>query len=631
MIYLVTAQNRLDYQGQITHITASQALDVLSQSPFLQLDCETTGLDFIEDSLLLVQVGNATDQVIFDVRQTMYPEIGVLLTDKRMKLLHNAVFDYKFLKKAGVVLNNVWDTMLIEKLLHNGEVVPKGFYKLSGVIQRYTGNEISKAQQTSFINFNSTEFTYDQLLYAAADVQYLEQVRLGQIAHLKQSDLLHCAKLENGACLAFGDIEYNGMLVDTEGWAALARTQELKALMFSACMDGIILRDPTFAGFAPHAYQTTLFGTAEEDLNASVDINWSSPAQVLPILQTVIPKLENCDTKFLATAHRSDHDLIDMYISYRESAKLSSAFGEEWLNKYVKSDGKVHTRFQQILRTGRVSSASPNMQQIPSNNEYRNCFICPEGWSYISSDFSSQELCIIAYGSQDPVWLAALERGEDLHSVCADLVYGDEWRAAAGPGCEYVESKQKCSCPKHKTLRTAVKSINFGLAYGMGPNKLSAQLQIDVKEAEELIQQYFKVFPSIKAYLDGNATDGKKKGYIRTMDPYKRIRYFPEWKGRATAKVELGKIDRMSRNTPIQGTAGDMTKEAMIRCRQEFQGDPDIQMVMVVHDQIDFIVKTDRISHYSKRITVHMEAAGKSIITNGLLKADTTTANAWEK
>lgn len=630
MIYLVSDQTRL-HNTTITSCTVNEAVDILKTGSYLQVDCETTGLSFLDDKILLVQIGNGTDQVIFDVRNIFYKELESLLTDSRIKMLHNAVFDYKFLRRKGIVLNRVWDTMLIEKLLHNGETVPKGFYKLNNVIQRYTQVELSKEQQTSFIGFSGTEFSLDQLLYAAADVTYLDKVRQGQIAHLKQSDLLQCAKLENAACLAFGDIEYNGMAVDQDLWSALAKSEELKAHMYESMLNGIILRDPKFAEFAPHAYQKTLFGTDRQDLVASIEINWSSPKQVLPILQSLVPELESCDTKFLAAAHRSDHDLIDGYISYRESSKLSSAFGREWLDKYVCSDGKVHTRFQQILRTGRVSSADPNMQQIPSNNAYRNCFICPEGWSYISSDFSSQELCIIAFGSQDPVWLAALERGEDLHSVCADLVYGDVWRAAARPGCEFQASKQKCGCAEHKTLRTAVKSINFGLAYGMGPNKLSDQLQIDLKEAEELIKQYFKVFPSIKTYLDENAKTGKQKGYIRTMEPYKRIRYFPEWKGRATHKVDMGKIDRMSRNTPIQGTAGDMTKEAMIRCRQEFQDDPDIQMVMVVHDQIDFIVKTDRINHYNQRITSHMEAAGKSIITNGLLKADTTTANAWEK
>lgn len=103
------------------------------------------------------------------------------------------------------------------------------------------------------------------------------------------------------------------------------------------------------------------------------------------------------------------------------------------------------------------------MQQIPAVNEFRNCFIAPDrDWVFVSSDYSSQELNVIAYGSKDPVWLGALERGEDLHSVCADLVYKEKWYFAAKPGCAYEESKQKCDCSEHKKLRTNVKTVNFG-------------------------------------------------------------------------------------------------------------------------------------------------------------------------
>lgn len=631
MIHLVSNQTRLNYNGNIVLTEPSAALYLLKEQPRLQVDCETTGLSHIDDSLLLVQTGTADIQVIWDVRSGMYPELMQLLSGHQMKLLHNAVFDYKFLKKAGVTINNVWDTMLIEKLLHNGEAVPMGFYKLNSLIERYCSVTLDKEQQTSFVGWSGTEFSYEQLVYAANDVMYLEKVREGQVRHLKQSDLLHCAKLENAACLAFGDIEYNGMLVDRKAWLALADAATQKAERARLTLNHIVLSDAQFSAFTPNVYQTSLFASDADARMESVSINWTSPKQVLPILQSIVPELESCDTKHLAIAHRTDHELIEHYITYRENAKLSTAFGQEWLDKYVCSDGKVHTHFQQILRTGRVSSSGPNMQQIPANNEYRNCFCCPTDSSFISSDFASQELCIIAFGSQDPVWLQALEKEEDLHSVCADLVYGDTWLEAAEPDCAYLQSRQKCSCAKHKELRTAVKSINFGLAYGMGPNKLSDQLQISIKEATSLIEKYFQVFPSIKQYLDENAKHGKKQGYIRTMAPYRRIRYFPEWKGRATDKAELGKIDRMSRNTPIQGTAGDMTKEAMVRCRQEFLGDPDIQMVMVVHDQIDFVVKTDKVEHYAARIAHHMEAAGKSIITNGLLKADTTMSAQWEK
>ncbi len=195
-----------------------------------------------------------------------------------------------------------------------------------------------------------------------------------------------------------------------------------------------------------------------------------------------------------------------------------------------------------------------------------------------------------------------------------------------------MERKAKCDCPGHKKLRTAVKGINFGLAYGMGPHKLSDTLDIPIDEAEELINKYFKVFPSIKSFLDKNGRFGKKHGYIRTMAPYNRIRKFPLWAGKATEPRDMGAIDRMSRNTPIQGAAGDMTKEAMIRIRQLIYDKRDeIQMVMAVHDQLDFIVRDEFIDKYSVMITEQMELAGKTIVTSGLLKSDTTTCKVWEK
>lgn len=629
MIYLVSCQQVIP-NDEIQQITASQAHRLLEKAPYLQVDCETTGLNHVDDRVLLVQVGTPEHQVLWNVKDEMYTTLKWILEDKRIKILHNASFDYKFLRQIDIKLPRVWDTLVVEKLLHNGEQTPKGFFRLNSLVDRYENVELSKEQQKSFIGHGG-EFSMDQLIYAANDVRYLESIREQQLKHLKQNGLLECAKLECEAVLGFADIEYNGMEVNREAWLSLANKAKDNAKTSESKLNQILLDDEKFSEFVPQTYQSSLFGSDEDDRLDSITVNWSSPTQVLPILQQIISDLESCDTKQLALAHTNKHELIEFYIKFRENIKLSTAFGQEWLDKYVRSDGKVHTNFQQILRTGRVSSSNPNMQQIPANNEYRNCFICPEGWSYISSDFSSQELCIIAFGSQDPVWLEALERGEDLHSVCADLVYGDTWQQAAEPDCAYIQSKQKCSCAEHKKLRTAVKSINFGLAYGMGPNKLANQLQISIDEASKLINTYFKVFPSIKNFLDTNAKFGKERGFIRTMDPYRRIRYFPSWKGRATDKADMGKIDRMSRNTPIQGTAGDMTKEAMIRCRREFQNKDDICMIMVVHDQIDFIVKDHTIDYYTKRITHHMEAAGKSIITNGLLKADTTVAKAWEK
>lgn len=633
MIYLISPQTSLDNDERINRCTEQQAYQYLSKSPVLQVDTETTGLSFVDDTLLTIQVGTSEHQFVFDVRsgQTL-PLIQILLENPAYKkILHNVSFDYKFLKSAGYTMANVHDTMVVEKVLTNGKDTIPGFYSLAGTLFRYLNREMDKAQQKSFID-HVGEFTTEQIIYAAKDVEYLQQIRDMQLVDAEKQGLMSCVKLENAAVLAFSDIEYNGMLIDTDKWQRLAEDKLSEALALEVKLNELILDDNTFQEFKPPTFQTDMFQSEEVARVSSVKINWSSPHQTTPILQKLLPGLESSDTKILSAKHMDLHPLIPAFVEYKEKYKKATAFGPEWLKKYVDSDGKVHTSFTQIIRTGRVSSSRPNMQQIPADNDYRNCFIAPEGWSYVSSDFSSQELCIIAHGSQDPVWLSALEDGQDLHSVCADLVYGQEWVDAADEGCAYMQAKQKCDCKGHKKLRNAVKGINFGLAYGMGPHKLSDTLDIPIDEAQTLIDKYFAVFPSIQKFLDKNAKFGKKNGYIRTMAPYHRIRKFPLWAGKATEPRDMGSIDRMSRNTPIQGAAGDMTKEAMCRIRQLIYDKRDeIQMVMAVHDQLDFIVRDDMLDKYKPIITEQMELAGKTIVTSGLLKSDTTSSKCWEK
>jgi DNA polymerase-1 len=194
------------------------------------------------------------------------------------------------------------------------------------------------------------------------------------------------------------------------------------------------------------------------------------------------------------------------------------------------------------------------MQQIPATNEYRNCFVAPHGWVFVSSDYSSQELNVIAYGSQDPVFLKALKNSEDLHSISAELVFGKKWTEAAEKDCEYLQSKQKCNCKSHKPLRNIVKTIGFGLAYGMGPKKLSETVNCSQKEAKDLMETYFKAFPNIKNFLNNLGEFGKRNGYIETFPPFKRKRWFDTWTPKMyndrDSFMELGSIERASKNTP---------------------------------------------------------------------------------
>jgi DNA polymerase I-like protein with 3'-5' exonuclease and polymerase domains len=376
----------------------------------------------------------------------------------------------------------------------------------------------------------------------------------------------------------------------------------------------------------------------------TVTINWDSPMQRLKLFQTVEPKLTSTSKEALAS---TTHPIIAAYTNYIDTAKLVTSYGEEYIDKYVDDDGYIRTNFNQILNTGRVSSSKPNMQQIPAKtsvgNRYRNCFITPKDWVYVSSDYNSQELVVIATISEDPVWMEALKNGEDLHSICADLVFGQKWRDGEDPDCRYRTHKQKCKCSKHKQMRTSVKTVNFGLAYGMSANKLALTVHITKQEAVSLITKYFTVFPKIKATLDKLAGFGMVHGYIITPQPFLRRRWFdkgPTDKQKVIEHLqgdynpELGVIERASKNTPIQGGSGDMTKLALVYIRNYINDNKlrdTIKLSMQVHDQVDTICHKDYAKVWQDKMTTLMEDAAKVVIPSGLLKSETNITEKWEK
>jgi len=325
------------------------------------------------------------------------------------------------------------------------------------------------------------------------------------------------------------------------------------------------------------------------------------------------------------------HDIGKMLRLYREQTKKVSSFGESFM-AHVYDDGKIHPRFVQIKRTGRVSCKEPNMQQIPADNNYRNCFITDPDHVFVSADYSSQELCIIAHGSKDPVFNHALRNGHDLHSVCAALVFGERWKEAALDSCAFEQGFKKCDCPEHKKLRTAVKSINFGLAYGMGPKKLSEQMEISMSEASTLIENYFKAFPKIKDFLEGMSRSGVKNGYIKTFKPWGRTRWFDDWMPRGMDMATKGRIERVSKNTPIQGTAADMTKHALVLCHDYIKtNNIPVKLVMTVHDQIDTTCPREYAKTWAAKLKELMEQAAEHIMGNDLLKAEVDITDKWSK
>lgn len=632
-IYVVNGKEAL-FDSPLQSCTMQDCVNHLQSITLIGVDTETEGLDFTGKKLLMIQVGDKEKQFVIDYRVTSKEDIALLKSvledDSKIKILHNAKFDYKFLKfYCNISLNNVYDTMLTEKVLHCGKD-DYGF-ALGKLTQRYLNVTLNKEVRNRFVDLGSNPFTVDQMVYGAKDVEYLIDIYHKQQPDIEYKKLRSVVKLENLAVVVFSEIEYEGLILDTEAWKKLAVRNKAQSIVLEKELDKTLLADERFSQYKAQK-QMDMFTPVEELKDSTV--KWSSPTQVLKIFRTLVPELENANGKKLAP-YRFKHVLIDEYIKYKEKDKLSSAFGENFYT-FLSADKKVRTNFTQILDTGRVSSSEPNMQQIPATNEYRNCFVAPEGYVFVSSDYSSQELNVIAYGSQDPVFLKALQNNEDLHSVCAELVFGDVWNKAADPDCDYVLRKEKCNCSAHKKLRTQVKTINFGLAYGMGPKKLSETINCDVKEAKILITKYFKAFPKIEAFLNGLGEFGKKHGYIETFPPFRRKRWFNSWTPKMYSDrdsfMELGSIERASKNTPIQGSSADMTKLALVLIHKHVkENNLPVKIIMTVHDQIDTICPREYAEEWKIVMTELMERAANTVIKNGLLKAETSITNVWSK
>lgn len=648
---------------------------------------------------------------------------------KKKKYIHNASFEYETLLNYGIVLENVYDTMLAEKIKWAGYFTAEEdenentFFSLAGTLFRYWQIILDKSYQTAFVD--GIPLTEGHVLYGCDDVTHLDLLARTQYKFLKEEGLINVLNLENEAVLAFGDITWYGMKMDQEKWLSNIEDAEPLIREFKLKMDNWLLTDPIFNKYARENEVITTEDTVAFNKNSPVHklnlikrlfpditgatqpiikkyskdnissdaqdilgdlvngdwsssylellktdrewliaenylipegtirINWNSTAQVLPMFQKADKNLKDLSEK---SRNNFAHAVVPDFENYKRALKLMSSFGQKFLDEFVDLDGCVRTSINQIVSTGRVSSSRPNMQQIPSyeavGNKYRNAFIpTRKGRVFVDSDYSSQELCIIAFISKDPVWLKALTEGKDLHSVCAELVYGKTWLNAAEADCAYYKldsnglpSKNKCNCKKHKVLRFNCKTINFGLAYGMSKFKLAGTLHITVPEAESLIDLYFTTFPAIGQTLTNLGGYGVQTGLIKTLAPFNRKRWFPEW-----AKVKdhieyhikgiqynglLGEIERASKNQPIQGAAADMMKYALVLIRRYINDNKlreRVNLSMQVHDQATTECDEDYAEIWMPKLTELMEKAARLIIPSGILKADTNISAVWTK
>ena len=598
--------------------TIDECVEYISKQEVVGVDTETEGKDFTRNKIVMFQIGTADIQYVIDTRTISIEPLRAYLEGSAIKIFHNVKFDYKFIKSNyNIEVNNIYDTMLAECILHCGK--DKWGYSLNHLTQRYLEISLNKEIRNKFIGLEGKPFTSEQICYGAQDIQYLLKIMDIQLKEIQQLGLSSLLLLETKTSLAFADIEYNGLCFDKESWLTNADINEGMVHKLEKELDEEITTNK-LVEFMPNYLQLDMFTPVEE--LRKVNVKWSSPIQVKKVMNSYLQINLDKVNAFELYKYK-DKPLVTRYLQYKEKQKISSTYGKSFL-KYIMRDGKVRTSFWQILNTGRVSSGSkedrkPNMQNIPARNQFRNCFHARDGYSIVSVDYSGQELAIIAYGSQDPVWIKCRKNNEDLHSVCAELVFGDKWHTG-----------------DKKALRTMIKTINFGLAYGMSKFKLSDTLNISIDEADKLIKKYFTAFPNIKSFLHKLGMYGVQNGHIRTFKPFRRIRWFPQWyQGIHTSQKDFkikGAIERASKNTPIQGTGADMIKQSMVLIREYIRKfNLPCYMVTQVHDEIGVEVRDDFAEDWAKLQCKLMKEAGEMIIKGFDMTVDYTITKKWSK
>ena len=355
----------------------------------------------------------------------------------------------------------------------------------------------------------------------------------------------------------------------------------------------------------------------------SFKFNFDSPLQRLKLFKYWYPNLKDTNAKTLA---RLTKGILPTYKKYIKAAKMLSSFGEK-MSDYIESDGRIHPSFTQLVSTGRMSSSKPNGQNQPSTSEYRNAYYARDGWSFVGADYSSQEILVAAQASGDEGFWYAIKHGYDLHSYSASQIYGkDIWVAAGGHWPPVGKPKTK----EANGLRKASKSLSFSLFYGSSALSLSENLNISHKEAQILMDKYYKTFPALASYFKRQNNLGKKNKYSRGLAPLYRVRFYDS----PVNQGDVNSIGRKSQNAGIQGTSADMTKLAMVYIKQfiEKKGlNNKVRIVLQVHDEIICEVHDSIVKKWAGIQSKLMEKAADVIIPGGWLKADAEIMKRWNK
>jgi DNA polymerase-1 len=564
----------------------------------MRADLVGVSLTASEGSGFYLPVGHAgeADQL---TQEQLVEVLGPLLADASIpKVAHNAKYDMAVLRRAGIeVAGLTFDTMLAEFLID-----PGGRFGLKAVARQRLGVEMTPISE--LIGKGRKQITMAEVPveraapYAAADVDMTLRIKGQQESILEQLGLRHLLDdVDLPLVPVLLDMEQAGVLIDTELLATMsedlaARLMEIEDQVFQLVGQQFNINSPQQLG-------EVLFEQLKLEAPRARKTRTGRVSVAADVLESM----------------RGEHPVIDLVLEHRQLSKLKGTYIDALPRLVNPETGRVHTSFNQVgAVSGRLASQDPNLQNIPIRTELgrevRRAFIVPEGWLMIAADYSQVELRVVAHLCGDPGLRAAFAAGEDIHRATAAKVLG------IPP--EEVTPDQ----------RSFAKRVNFGLLYGMGARSLARQAGIPMNEAQEFVKAYFNGFPNIKAFIEDTKRKARQDGYVETL--LGRRRYFPILEATMRdnrTRVMQAQAEREAVNHPVQGSAADIMKLAMIDVHRKLaEGGYRARMLLQVHDELVLEAPEDEVEQVSELVKATMEAAYE---LDPPLKADVGVGPNW--
>ena len=585
--------DRSRYETLLTEADLNRWVEKLKQAKLFALDTETDNLDYMAANLVGISFALENGEAAYLPLQLDYlgaPKTlekttalallkPVLENPAIQKVGQNFKYDLTIFARNGIDVQGVaFDTMLESYVLNS-----TGRHNMDDLAKRYLGHQTISFEEIAGKGKNQLTFNQIPLEkaaeYAAEDADVtmkLQQVLWEKLSKEPTLEKLF-KEMELPLLGVLSRMERRGVLIDSD--ALFLQSNEIANRLSELEEQAYVLAGQPFNLASTKQLQEILFDKLG-----------------LPVIQKT-PKGAPSTNEEVLEELAFSHELPKVLVEHRGLSKLKSTYTDKLPQMVNPQTGRVHTSYHQaVTATGRLSSSDPNLQNIPIRNEegrrIRQAFIAREGFTVVAADYSQIELRIMAHLSQDQGLINAFTQGKDIHRSTAAEIFG--------VSLDEVTSEQ----------RRNAKAINFGLIYGMSAFGLSRQLGIGRADAQSYMDLYFKRYPGVQTFMHDIREKAKAQGYVETL--FGRRLYLPDIN--SSNGMRRKAAERVAINAPMQGTAADIIKRAMIQLDQKLQNDPDIAMIMQVHDELVFEVRSEKVAFYSKLIKTQMESAADLVV-----------------